>query len=277
MKKLEIVIPEGMGGRADKVLATLLPEVLPRDLREAFARRDVKRNGQRIAADAGVSSGDALAVFVRQVQPLQVVHGDEAYVVINKPQGMPTQGPGSIEAVYAREHGEALEACHRLDVQTGGLLLLARSEAARMQAEEMMAAHKVGKTYEAIVCGVPQPEEAVLHAFLRKDADAAKVTILGHPAPHALSIETHYRLLDTDGTVSRLEVGLITGRTHQIRAHLAHIGHPILGDDKYGDRAMNRRYGLRKQLLWATRLVLWDGREFTARAEFPLLQKEETQ
>lgn len=97
-----------------------------------------------------------------------------------------------------------------------------------------------------------------MHAYLRKDAQLSRVAVTDYPARGALEIITGYRVLEP-GEYARLEVELMTGRTHQIRAHLAHIGHPILGDDKYGDRALNRRLGLRRQQLWATRLVFHAG------------------
>ena len=93
-----------------------------------------------------------------------------------------------------------------------------------------------------------------MHAYLRKDAEISRVAVTDYPARGALEIVTAYHVLEA-GEESRLEVELVTGRTHQIRAHLAHIGHPILGDDKYGDRQLNRRLGLRRQQLWATRLM----------------------
>ena len=114
------------------------------------------------------------------------------------------------------------------------------------------------KFYTCRTKGCPAKREAVMHAYLRKDAQLSRVAVTDYPARGALEIVTGYRVLEP-GEYARLEVELMTGRTHQIRAHLAHIGHPILGDDKYGDRALNRRLGLRRQQLWATRLVFHAG------------------
>ena len=116
--------------------------------------------------------------------------------------------------------------------------------------------------------GTPEPAEKTLRAWLLKDAQAAHVRVLDAPQKGALPIETRYRVLSEEGGLSRLEVDIPTGRTHQIRAQLAHIGHPILGDDKYGDRALNRKYGVRAQRLWAVRLTLWDGRAFETKEPF---------
>lgn len=271
MKKIEVRLgADATPERADKALARRLPELAGHRLQALFKRRDVKRNGQRIAADAMVSAGDVLHLFVPEdtPPPLEIVFEDEAYAIVNKQQGIPTQGTGSVEALFARQTGAPAWACHRLDVQTGGLLLLAKEEGARLRAEQAFAAHRLEKTYHAIVKGRPGPPDAVLHAYLRKDAQDATVTVTNRIVPGALPIETHYRTLSHDADTARLEVRLVTGRTHQIRAHLAHIGHPVLGDDKYGDRAFNRAHGARRQKLWAVRLVLWDGRAFCVEPGF---------
>lgn len=270
MKRLEGIVPEGVRSeRAVKVLARLLPQVPGWRLRDAFADRDVKRNGQRITADTAVSAGDVLHVFLPEgPPPLEIVHEDAGYVIINKRQGMEVQGPGSVEAAYEAETGQRAYACHRLDVQTGGLLLLAKHEQALQRAEQAFAEHSLRKVYHALVVGHPAQREATLHAYLLKDADRSEVRVFDHPRPGALPIETRYRVLSTNADISLLEVELITGRTHQIRAHLAHIGHPVVGDDKYGDRAFNRAHGARRQKLWATGLTLWDGRSFSTKPPF---------
>ena len=100
------------------------------------------------------------------------------------------------------------------------------------------------KRYICLVRGMMKPPSATCRAYLRKDADAARVTILDQPAPDAKPIVTEYETVET-GPVSRLRVHLVTGRTHQIRAHLASLGHPLLGDDVYGDRAVNRAQHVR--------------------------------
>lgn len=276
---MEVRLPPGTPPeRADKALARLLPELPPWRLKEAFKRRDVKRNGQRIPGDAIVSPGDVLSVYVpgEALSPLEIVWEDEGYAVINKRQGMPTQGEGSVEAAWARQRGGEIHACHRLDAQTGGLLLLAKDQQALRRAEQAFAARALSKTYQAIVRGEPAPAAATLHAWLVKDAQAARVSVHDQPARGALPIETRYRTLRAHGGLALLEVDLITGRTHQIRAHLAHIGHPVLGDDKYGDRALNRVHHARRQRLWATRLALWDGRELSVAPDFSLEGEETT-
>ena len=114
-----------------------------------------------------------------------------------------------------------------------------------------------------------------MRAYLRKAAQLARVVVTDYPARGAQEIVTSYRVTEA-GEAARLEVELITGSTHQIRAHLAHIGHPILGDDKYGDRMLNRQMNLRRQQLWATTLefhaqgalAYLNGRRFSVKCPF---------
>ncbi len=271
MIRLTLRIPAGAKPeRADKAIALRFPEIPPQRLREAFQNKDIKRNGQRIAPDTLLMPGDELLFYVDMpaLPGPAIIFEDAEYVVVHKRQGMPTQGEGSVEAACTRHLGMPVYACHRLDVQTGGVLLLAKTEAALAQAERAFRNHALKKTYRALVKGCPSPQEAVLRGFLCKDAKTATVQVFDGPVPNALPIETRYRVVEADARISRVELELITGRTHQIRAHMAHIGHPVLGDDKYGDKALNRAEGIRRQRLWATRLTLWDGRFFSVEEGF---------
>jgi 23S rRNA pseudouridine955/2504/2580 synthase len=259
--------------RAEKALARLLPDAPPWRVRQAFARRDVKINGRRAQPSVFVRPGDAIEVFMpgEAPAPIEVVLQDDDFLIAVKPQGLPVQpdaGGDSLEVRTAAAIGAPVFACHRLDVQTGGLVLLARHDEALSRAKAAFAAHRVRKTYQALVRGVPSPREARLFAYLRKDAAKARVDVFERPTPGALPIETGYRVIGAVEGLSHLEIELFTGRTHQIRAHLAHIGHPVLGDDKYGDRALNRAHHAQRQQLWATRLVLWDGRTVTCAPQF---------
>jgi len=256
--------------RAGKALLKLLKETPSWQIRAAFARKDIKRNGKRIAPDDLLSPGDHVRCYMPQAKKatLECVYADEEFVVVHKMPGLPTQGPVSVESIASGQLGATLSACHRLDVQTGGLLLLAKTKPALQTAERAFLAHRVVRTYRALVRGLPNPPQATLTAYLTKDADASIVRVIPRWGKGALSIQTRYRTIDPGDAVSRVEVDLLTGRTHQIRAHMAYIGHPILGDDKYGDRAFNRAQGVRRQMLWAVRLTLWDGRTFSVREGF---------
>lgn len=148
--------------------------------------------------------------------------------------------------------------CHRLDVNTGGLLMFAKNTSCL---EQVMIAQKnrlVTKRYLCVVAGKPLVEEARLSAWLEKDSDAGRVYIHEYAHARSLPITTIYKTIASNGILSVLTVELVTGRTHQIRAHLARIGHPILGDSKYGSNAINRRHKASRQLLWAYSLTFQD-------------------
>ena len=162
---------------------------------------------------------------------------------------MATEGENALEEKVLQTHPTA-RLCHRLDQNTGGLVLFAKDEEAYEAIFAAMKERTIRKFYRCIVAGAPCPREATVRAFLKKDAQAAYVTVFDIEREGAKEIITAYKTLRA-GALSMLEVELITGRTHQIRAHLAHLGCPIVGDDKYGDRALNKSLGVKMQALFA--------------------------
>ena len=263
MKLHTLTVPQtAEGTRLYAAIRRMLPQVADYQLREAFARRDVKQNGVRVTKDALAIGGATAQVYCSEdgkaLSP-EIVYQDQNLIVIWKPTGVscvPDAKGGLTVSEWLWQTG-AFERppmpCHRLDHQTDGLLLLAKEEATLHELEEAFRQRRIHKRYECLVKGVPQPTQAVLEAYLRKDAQAARVTVLDHPAQGAKPIRTGYRVLSA-GETSRLSVELFTGRTHQIRAQLAHIGHPILGDDVYGDRTYNRAGKARRLMLTAVEL-----------------------
>lgn len=247
-----------------------LPQVPGWAKRAALKARQVKRGGIRLAPEDLVQGGQVLTIYLPKgalgaAPPIPVVYGDDRILLVEKPRGLTVadgDGPGpSLTALLRGQTGcQWLMPCHRLDHLTGGLLLLAKDEAAHSLLLEAFAARRLEKLYTCLTLGTPKPQAGILEAYLRKDAQAAQVQVRGHPFPGGQPIRTGYRVLQA-GEVARLEVTLYTGRTHQIRAHLAHVGHPVLGDDKYGDREANRRHRARAQQLWATSLTLHVGGE----------------
>ncbi len=278
---MQFTVTDRQDGRLVSVLLReAAPDMPVWAIKEAMRRRDVRVDGVKTGGDVRVRAGQEIRVFFpknalsdaadRKLPRPQIVFEDEHVLLIDKPQGLPSQNedaPLSGDTAltrtlaYLRSAGEKTDQvhlCHRLDVQTGGLLLFVKDDAAYNAALTAFSERTNQKFYTCRVKGCPAQAQAVMRAYLRKDAESARVCVTDYPARGAQEIVTAYRVLEP-GEVSRLEVELITGRTHQIRAHLAHVGHPILGDDKYGDRAFNRRLGVRRQQLWATRLVLRAG------------------
>lgn len=296
---MQMIVPQEKDGlMLSQLLIQTAGDVPLWAVREAIKKRDVRLDGVRIAGDVRVQAGQEVRVFwpksvvaakpQKKALPLpEIVYEDEHVLLINKPQGIasqneddPLSGDTALTRVKAYLESAAkstdqLHLCHRLDVQTGGLLLFAKDDEAFDSAMAAFSERSFQKYYTCLVKGCPAKREAVMCAHLRKDAQISRVSITDYPARGSLEIVTAYRVIQP-GDNAKLEVELITGRTHQIRAHLAHIGHPILGDDKYGDRTLNRMLGVRRQQLWATRLVFHaegalsylNGRTFTVKCPF---------
>lgn len=257
-------------------------------LRKAMDNRDVRRAGKRLYADELIYPDDALTLYIDDRyldgdEPLDVVFADKNIVIINKKPGITVveerQGTPCLQDAVRKLYPEAC-ACHRLDYNTGGLVVFSRTNAAKQQLEAAFRDRTVRKFYRCLVWGQPKEGAGHFRAYLKKDAQAAKVTIYDWAAPGAQPIETAYAMLDSCLEYSLLEVELITGRTHQIRAHLAHLGYPICGDDRYGNREKNKQWKVTKQQLWATRiefsfprgtaLAYLDKRKFSVSPKFTL-------
>ena len=158
---------------------------------------------------------------------------------------------------------------HRLDANTVGLVALAKTEAAEEALLDAFARHDTGKVYEAILVGAPEKREGTLVHYGLKDEAKAFMRLVPEGTPGALKMELSYRIAETRGGLSKAEIQLVTGRTHQIRVQMAALGCPVLGDDKYGDREANRRYRQKRQLLLSKRLTI-GGKTFTSTRELTI-------
>lgn len=266
-----VIPPEAEGMKAENFLRRLLPDLPESILRRIFSARDMKLDGIRISKNTPVHSGQELTVFIPaqpdSVESLRIVWENDDILLVNKPSGISveTDNPGSLSLTdLCRLRAESISsgsvifppaACHRLDNKTSGLCLFAKNEHALQILQETFKNRNVEKYYICLVRGMMKPPAAVCTAWLLKDAVKARVTILDHEVPGSRPITTGYETVKP-GPVSRLRVHLITGRTHQIRAHLAALGHPVLGDDLYGDRSFNHQQKVRSLRLCATELSL---------------------
>ena len=273
MKYEFITDPAAEGQRIDACIRRFLPEVPQRTVQQSFARRDVKLDGKRVKPDIRVFAGQKVELFcMEQTTPLvDVVYEDDDVLLINKRAGVsvePDEKGGVTLTELALKHVRQKnpdawppKACHRLDNQTCGLTLFAKNERAESILTHAFKERTMDKRYICLVRGMMKPPSATCKAYLLKDAKAAHVTIHDDAVKGARPIITEYETLES-GPISRLLVHLVTGRTHQIRAHMAALGHPLLGDDVYGDRAFNRQQKVQGRLcLCAARLTLDTGGE----------------
>jgi 23S rRNA pseudouridine955/2504/2580 synthase len=193
---------------------------------------------------------------------LPVVFEDAALLVVDKPAGLAVHGGsgisyGAIESLRAaRPQAKVLELAHRLDRDTSGLLVVAKKRAALVELHRMLREGEVEKVYLAVAKGRWRGAQKEIREPLHKYVTAKGERRVSVGAG-GVAAATRVRPLQVGAEFSLLEARLLTGRTHQIRVHLAHAGHPIIGDDKYGDFALNRRLaeeGVGRSFLHASRL-----------------------
>jgi 23S rRNA pseudouridine955/2504/2580 synthase len=281
----ELIGAEDAGVRVDKVLARLLPGVPLTRIFRLLRQGEVRLNGKRVSGEVRVAEGDVLRVppvrlevpaasagdsprvstrLAEQVQKA-ILHQDERLLVVNKPAGIAVHGgsgisAGVIEALRAARPDETLELVHRLDRDTSGCLLIARKRSMLRSLHALLREDSAGdsegfdKRYLVLVRGKWELGRKRIEAPLRTDTRVGgertvKVDTSGKEAA------SEFRVVQFFGNLATLlEVRLFTGRTHQIRVHAAYTGHPVAGDEKYGERDFNRQlqaFGLKRLFLHA--------------------------
>ena len=288
-------------------LADYLPTVFPllsSGMVYRFAKeKKIRCNGVHCKGTQRIKQGDLLSlylppqllgpsdgpVFLRARDQLSVLYEDEQLLVVDKPAGLPVLAeedhPDTLinralrylyqKDALSKDAGFVPCLCHRLDTGTSGLVLIAKTALCRDAVRDAMEQHQLKKNYLCVTFGWPVPPQGTLRNYLVKDARRGIVRVVDHPVPGARQIVTGYRTLAKSGRLALLEVDLVTGRTHQIRAHFASIGCPLVGDSKYGNQAANRALRAKYQLLCAWKLTLprfddpalaaLSGRQFTAK------------
>ncbi len=307
----EICITEKEAGqRLDKVLAKYLNKAPKSFLYKMLRKKNIVLNGKKADGSEKLKASDVIRLFLaeetianfmeeapalapsRTKGRLPVLYEDAQILLINKPVGMLSQKakPSDISLVeeltaYLVEKGEATReslalfrpsVCNRLDRNTSGIVIAGKTLPALQEMSRILKERTVYKEYLCIVAG-KMSEEAHLEGYLEKDERTNKVTVYPSERPNASYIQTDYFPVVSNGDFTLLRVHLVTGRSHQIRAHLAGTGHPLAGDYKYGNRTVNERFrkefGVTSQLLHSARLVFPEmegafaylsGREFTA-------------
>ena len=276
------------GQRLDRFVGKAVP-LLPESLLQKYIRlKRIKLNGKGAKRETRLQLGDVLQLYINDEffekpreensylkvgkPKLDIVYEDENILLADKKPGVLCHSAGTwdyntlianIQAYMAQkgewrpkeENSFAPALCNRIDRNTGGIVIAAKNAEALRILNDKIRDREIEKYYLCAVSGRPKPASGKLENYLFKDAANNQVYVKSRPEPGAKTAVTEYRTLCSKGTLSLVECHLLTGRTHQIRAQMAHAGWPLLGDGKYGRERINRDFGEKGQALYSYRLV----------------------
>ena len=269
MKTL-IVDSKNDGKKLNSVLLSEFPALSMNSIYKALRKKDIRINDVRVNENVIVHSGDSIKVFITDdvllgntansnINKLDIkkIYEDDNILVVDKPVGIEVTGDNSLTSILSKMYGTNVFPCHRLDRNTTGLTVFAKNEQSQAILFDKFKNHEIEKHYMCRVYGIPKERHKILNAYLFKDNKKSLVYISDSPKKGYQNIVTEYTVLSSNKSenTSVLEVILHTGRTHQIRAHLAHIGYPIIGDGKYGINEINKKFKCKTQNLCSYMLV----------------------
>ncbi len=253
--KILVVDEKYNNKKLDKFIFDKFPSLSSGLFYKTLRKKDFRVNDNRISENIILHTGDEIKVFISDELLennilLPTIYEDDNILVIDKPTNIEVVGENSVTSILEKKY-PYIKPCHRLDRNTTGLVLFAKNEESLNILLDKFKNHEIEKHYKATVYGIPKVKKAKLEAFLFKDSKKSLVYISNEPKKGYQKIITSYEVIKEDKkqNISVLDVKLETGRTHQIRAHLAYIGFPIIGDGKYGKNEINKKFDKKTQLL----------------------------
>ena len=262
MEKL-IVNKKYQNKKLDKFVLDNLPYLSSNSFFKLLRKKDIKINGKRINQNVLLNLYDEVIVYApnalkEESNNLDIIYEDKNILIVNKSSNIEVTGSNSLTSIIHKKYTNSEfkpMPCHRLDRNTTGLVLFAKNAVTLEILENKFKNHEIKKHYKALVYGIPKQKQAKLEAYLFKDRKKSIVYISDKPKKGYQKILTCYTILETyENNSSLLDIEIETGRTHQIRAHLAHIGYPIIGDGKYGINQVNKQFGFKYQQLYHYKL-----------------------
>ena len=266
MRKL-IVNEKYNNKKLNNFILDSFPALNKNTLFKALRKKDIRINGKRVSEDVLIHSGDEITIFIiddflygSSNYNIDIIYEDNNIIIFNKPENISVTDDNisniTLTSIVKEKYGNNLEPCHRLDRNTKGLIIYAKNKESLDILFDKFKNKEIEKHYYTKVYGLLKKEHEILKAYLFKDSKKSLVYISDVPKKDYLEIITEYTILnkDTKNNITTLDINLHTGRTHQIRAHLSHIGFPVLGDGKYGSNEINKKFGLKNQYLYSYKL-----------------------
>lgn len=307
MKKY-IINSNDAGQRVDKFIGKAAPDLPQSLMYKAIRTKNIKLNRKRCQISDRLNEGDILEIylpdeffgsgtetaeydFLKAPAHIDLIYEDENILLIDKKNGLVVHedDSGTVDTLVnrlkhylykkgeydpANENSFTPSLCNRLDRNTGGIVIAAKNAESLRILNQKIKDREIEKKYLCITVGIPPKSSDTLTHYLFKDSKTNTVTVSDKKTPSNKTIITKYRVIKTDRELALAEIELLTGRTHQIRAHMAYIGCPLLGDGKYGSNRVNRSYNIKTQALYSYKLKFaftadsgildyLNGREFT--------------
>lgn len=261
----ELIVPEKFNNKKLQSFLTYnFPSLSNSLFYKTLRKKDIRINDLRISENVILHTGDNVKIYISDEflspaiqKEINVIYEDSNIIIADKPTQIEIVGNNSLTALLKSQLNlQYLEPCHRLDRNTTGLILFAKNQEALNILLDKFKNHEIEKHYLAMVYGIPKDRVKTLQAYLFKDNKKSQVYISEVAKKGYVPITTKYAILSTNKgkNYSVLDVELLTGKTHQIRAHLAYIGYPIIGDGKYGKNEINKRFGAKTQRLCSYKL-----------------------